>query len=129
MREATTQDASQRLSNFLIGCARLCVQQRFRGQDHATQTETALRCAFVDESLLDGMELLWCAEPLQGRNLVRADGPYWKHAGAHRLAATEYCARSALRHSAPELWSSQAEFVTQNKKQGSFRIGVDAVQL
>ena len=53
--EAAAQHARQRLLHLGVGGARIAVEQRLGGQDHAAQAEAALRGLLVDERLLQRM--------------------------------------------------------------------------
>jgi hypothetical protein len=60
--EATAQNASQSFADFLVGSFRFSVQDSFGSQNDATQAKSALSGPFVNESLLDRVRFLWCAE-------------------------------------------------------------------
>src|SRR5207248_7892667 len=76
-----------------------------------------------------GMWFFRGAEALQRHDLLLLYSADRHHAGAHCLAADHDSARSALRHAAAKLGSSQVQVVAEHVQQRGFRIGVDAVNL
>ena len=83
MAAAATQIAGERAANLGFGRLRIALEQVGRRNDHAAGAIAALRGLLVDEGLLQWMQLVEGAEPLQRGDLVRTEVRDCHHAGAH----------------------------------------------
>src|SRR5579884_1481035 len=129
MSEATAQDASECLAHILVTGGGVFVEHSFGGQNYAAQAEAALRGAFVDERLLNGMRLLGGAHAFECGEFGVPHRAHGHHAGTHDFAAHDHAAGAALRHSAPELRTAQAKLVGQHEQQWSSFIYLHRVDL
>jgi hypothetical protein len=127
--EAPAQNASQSFADFLVRSFRFIVQNSFGGQNDATQAKSALSGPFVNESLLNWVRFLRCAEPFNRRDFILANSAQWHHTRSNYLAAQNYSAGSTLGHAASELGAAQPDLVAENEKQRRFRFQFYGVQL
>jgi len=109
---------------LVVGRLWILIEKRFRAEDHATQTEPALRRLFVDECLLNRVRLLRRAQAFQRHNLRVTHSTHGRDAGAHRAPVHEDRTRAALTQPATEFWSPQMQFVSEHVKQRGFRIHI-----
>jgi hypothetical protein len=110
-----------------VGRFGILVEERLRGEDYATQTETTLRRLLVDEGLLNGVRLLGRTETFQRNNLSVVHRTHWGNTGAKRTPIHDDRTRSALTEPATEFWSAQMELVAEDIEQGCCRIGINRV--
>ena len=71
-------------------------EKRPRGHDHAIDAIAALGGLLFNESLLDRMELVRRAKPLERQNLARLNVARWGNAGTRRLPINDNCAGAAF---------------------------------
>src|SRR5215510_4127612 len=117
--------AGQALAHLRLGRLRIALEQVGRRNDHAVGAVAALRGLLVDEGLLQWMQLVEGAEPLQRGDLVLAELRDRHHAGAHGRAVDEHRAGPALRQAAAELGAVKLEIIAQHVEQRGVRLGVD----
>src|SRR5688572_10152308 len=103
MGEAAAEDAGQRAIDVVVGRGRRAVDERLGAQDDAAQAETALRGLFVDERLLDRMQPVERAEPVERRDLGVLRRFDRRDARSGGLAADDDRAGAALAEAAAEL--------------------------
>jgi hypothetical protein len=127
MRKTSAKDGGQRFAHLLLGSFRVFIEQRLGGKDYAAETESALGCAFIDKSLLNGVRFFRSSDSLEGRNFLAGHGADWRDAGAHGLPIDDDRASSALREAAAELGSTQLQLVAEHKQQRSLRIDIYGV--
>ena len=127
--KAAARQTTQSLANFLIGCFWLCVQQCFCGQNHPAQAVPALRGAFLDKGLLNGMRFLRRTQTFKCRNRLPAHAANRFHTGTNNLRSDHHCTGAALRHAAPETRPIQVKLVGQHKQQWSLGINLDCLAL
>jgi len=79
------------------------IQQRLCGEYYATEAESTLRGALVDEGLLNGVWFFGISQTFERRDLLLLDSADRRYAGADRASANDDGAGSALPESAAEL--------------------------
>src|SRR5579864_887768 len=89
-------------------------EQRFCGEDDATQAKAALRGLLFDEGLLNGMRLLGSAKAFECGYFLLFHRTHRRYTRADCHAAHEHGACSALRHAAAELGPAQVELIAQH---------------
>lgn len=123
---AATQIAGERAANLGFGRLRIALEQVGRRNDHAAGAIAALRGLLDDEGLLQWMQLVEGAEPLQQRgDLIRTEVRDRHHAGAHGRAVDEHRAGAALRTAATEFRAIELEIAAQHVEQRRIRLGLD----
>src|SRR6185436_10372713 len=128
VHEAAAEDARQRLLDLAVGRARVLIEKRLRGEDHAVQAEAALPRLLLDEGALDRMGPLRRAQPLEGRDLRAADAADRGHAGADRAAADDHGAGAALAEAAAEFRPAQREVVAEDVQERRCRVDVEGMR-
>src|SRR5215831_20145163 len=121
---AATQIAGERPANLGFGRLRIALEQVGRRNDHAAGAIAAMRGLLVDEGLLQWMQLVEGAEPLQRGDLVGTEVRDRHHAGAHDRAVDEHRAGAALREPAAELCAVKLEIIAQHIEQRGVRLGL-----
>ena len=102
-----------------LGARRLgvAVEQRLGGHDDAGQAVAALAGLLVEEGLLQRMQLVRRAEPLDGGHAAAGDRAGLARAGEDRLAVDQHHAGAALLQPAAVARAHQAEMVAQGLQQ------------
>src|SRR5688572_6047459 len=129
MRAAAAKASRKRLPYGGVGGPRVPVEVGFGSHDDAIDAEAALHGLRIDESLLDRMGLLWCAESFECRDLRVADGVDRSHARANRFALDHHRTRPALPEPAAELRPAQPKVVAENKEERCVGIDIHPVTL
>src|SRR5208282_1397956 len=91
--------------NFLFRRIAIGIQERYGGDDHARSAIGALHCAFIEEGLLDGVEMFAPGQAFDGGDLLAFGGGEREEAGTARLAVNQNGARAALAFAAAVLAS------------------------
>jgi len=117
MSTTTAQIVGKRLLDLRIAGALGGGEKGGRLHDHAADAVAALRGLLLDEGFLDGMQLVACAQALQGHDLFRADRRERHHEGAHRPAVKVYGAGPALPEATAEARPVQSQVVAQSIEQ------------
>ena len=96
------------VTHFFTGRVRVGIEERLGGDDKARGAEAALECAVEDESLLEGVEVQRCADPLDGGNRCPVlDSFHPGDTGTDQLPIHNHVTRSACAGGAPYLYSGQ----------------------
>src|SRR6188474_893418 len=114
MSEAAAQDIRQGLVNLIIRRLRSAIDESFRRQDDAAQTETALRGLLVYECLLNRMRFVRGAQPFERGDIAAGDGLDRRDARPDRLAFDDHRAGAALSEPTAELGTVQGQLVRQH---------------
>src|SRR3990172_2016953 len=93
---AATQVPGNRATDLDLGRRRVFVEQRFGGEQHARDAVAALHGPFLDESLLQWMEVPLAAEPLDREHLFAVGFRRQHQARVERLAVEEHGAGPAV---------------------------------
>src|SRR5215217_1750663 len=102
-----------RLADLLVGRARIAVQQRPRGHDHAGGAEAALEAVRLHETLLHGVERAVALHVLDGADLVAARHRGEHGAGLHGLSVEVDDAGAAVGGVTAPVGTGQAERLAQ----------------
>jgi hypothetical protein len=109
---------------LFVGGFGFLLEEDFCGEDYATQAESALGGACVDEGLLERVRLFRISQAFERGDLAIFDGADWGDAGTLYFSVDENGAGSALREAATEFGSAEMEFVGEDVEQGSFWVDV-----
>src|SRR5579864_8607042 len=122
--KAAAKYVLQGLFYVLGGGFWVAIEERFRGEHHAAEAETALRGLLINEGLLQRMRLLRRAQALQGHDFGFSDGADRCNAGASGAAVQQNRAGAALTEAAAEFGAAQLEFVAEHIEQRRGRINI-----
>src|SRR5262245_56462303 len=100
MAAAAAEVAGEPVAHLRLGRARVAIEQRLCGHDHAVEAVAALPGLLVDESLLQRMELGGGAQPLERGHLRLSDLADRRYAGARRHPVNQHGAGATLRQAA-----------------------------
>lgn len=126
---APTEVGIEPLANFGVGGPGSPFQQGNRGKDHARGAITALEGLFVQERLLDGVELPVAGQPLDGEDGTA--GGLFDREGAcvFAVAIHEHGAGAALAFAAAVLGAGEFEVFAEDLQERSVWFGSDRVAL
>jgi len=126
---APTEVGIEPLADFGVGGPGSPFQQGNRGKDHARGAITALEGLFVQERLLDGVELSVAGQPLDGEDGTA--GGLFDREGAcvFAVAIHEHGAGAALPFAAAVLGAGEFEVFAEDLQERSIWFGADRVAL
>ena len=110
---AAAEVAGELLADLVVPRARHALEQRRGRDDEARRAEAALHRPRLDERLLDAVQPVLAAQPLDRRHLVAVRLRRQDEARAHELAVEQHRARAALALLARVLRAGQPERVAQ----------------
>jgi hypothetical protein len=105
------------LQNLWFAGMRVPVQQCNRTHNHAWRAVSALKCFFIQKSLLDGMEPASALEAFDCCDVFPGCRAYRSAARSDWLAVEKYGACPALSFATTVLRAGEVETVTQNRQQ------------
>jgi len=105
----------------------VALQQSDGRQDHTRHAVAALHRAFLDEHVLDRMQISIPRQPLNCFNFVALDLGEFSQTGSDRIAVEQHRARAALALAAPEFRSGKIEIFPQYVEQRALRITRDTL--
>src|SRR5579859_61332 len=120
----TTQVVRQPGANVGLCRARVGVEQDHRLHDHAVGAVAALRRLFLNEGLLEGMELTVNGQAFERRHWL-IYGADWNAAGSHGAVADMDGARAALAQPAAKARTVEAELIAEHIQQRRVVAGLD----
>src|ERR1700742_2756281 len=121
VRPAPAQVRVHGLLDLVLGGARIALEERVRGHDHAVGAVAALRGLVLDERRLHLARLLGGPEALERRDLLALHRARRRDARADRLAVRLHGACAALREAAAEARAVQPQLVAQHVQQRRVR--------
>src|SRR5262249_28254117 len=105
------------------------IEERLSRQDHAGNAVAALHRPMRDERLLQRMQILGIAEPLDGHDLASGALRRKQDAGVHRLAVEQHGTHATLRLKAVLLTARESDLMAQDVQQRPVLFDVEFVAL
>src|SRR6185437_496591 len=115
------------LFDLIAARMRVLIEEGLSRHDHSIDAVTALCGLLRNERLLQRMRSFGCAEPFERDDLGVADGRNRRDAGADSVTVHQDGAGAALRQSASELRTAQAEVVAYCIEQHAVGLYLDGM--
>src|SRR5258708_6989612 len=123
---AAAKNAAERVHDLCLVGARISVEQRDRGNQHAGSADTALRCAVPQERLLQTIEGgRRRAQTFNRFDYCAIELPNGSQAGTHGLPVDENGAGSAIARIAADFCPDEMKLFAQHLRKAQARIGTN----
>jgi hypothetical protein len=119
--------AVQRSLDLRVIGTRIGLQECRRSENHARNTVAALHCAFVDERLLDSVQLSVLRQALDSNDPLSSGRLNRQPATRHGLVIHKHRAGTALTFATSVFGASKTEILAQDLEQGAVGLGFDIV--
>jgi hypothetical protein len=111
IRKAAAQNAGHGALDLAFGSFRVLIEESLGRHKDAVDAKSALCSAFLDESLLERVQLGGCPNSLERGDVLALDRFHGCDAGTDRAPICDYSAGSALAEAATEFRTVQRQVV------------------